>query len=124
MKLNNLANSYRYSGEATKAVPLYVQALEIFKQKSGESPEFATATFNLGQAYLQIGDNRANEFLLQALALRGKLFGKNHPAFREIKKKLTASAWLRKDYPATESYFKKTFDNYFAQVDAYFSALS
>ncbi|MCA4893443.1 MAG: CHAT domain-containing protein [Cytophagales bacterium] len=124
IKQNNLGNAYRHEGDIAKAVPLYQNALSIFKEKTGEGALYATATFNLGQAYYQASDPKAKAELSKALALREKLFGKNHPAYGEVTRKLAALSWSKKDYVAAEGYFKKTFDNYFAQIDNYFPALS
>ena len=124
ISLNNLGNAYRYMDEVAKAIPLYQQALAILKEKAGEGAQYATTSFNLGQAYYLINDPQAKQQLNKSLALREKLFGKTHPAYGEVTRKLASLSWEKKEYALAEGYFKKTFENYFTQIDNYFPALS
>jgi len=125
IKLNNLANIYRVEGDGPQAARLYEEALGIFKQKVGEtSAEYANSTFNLGQTYYMMNDSRAKSELEKALESRNKLFGKNHPKYGEVTRKLASFWWQKNDFPQATRFYDETFRNYFDQIDTYFSALS
>jgi len=126
IKLNNLGNIYRLSGEGAKALNMYEEARTIFKEKVGESSaEYATATFNLGQTYYLVNDiPMAKVELEKALKYRLSLFGKNHPKYGEVTRKLASYWWKQNDFPQASHFYDETFRNYFDQIDVYFSALS
>jgi CHAT domain-containing protein/tetratricopeptide (TPR) repeat protein len=123
--LNKLANNYRLNGDGSKAVPLYEEARTLLAQKVGESSaEYASATFNLGQAYYLMNDVRAKYELENALKSRTTLFGKKHPKYGEVTRKLAGYWWQQNNFSEATRFYDETFRNYFDQIDSYFSALS
>lgn len=80
--LSNLASLYEVKGDYERAEALYLRASDIFKQvHSGvDNLEVATVLGNLAAMWTGRGDYaRAEKNLLQALALREKLLGAEHP---------------------------------------------
>ncbi len=117
VKLNNLANIYRSEGDGTKAVPLYEEAKTVFKKKVGESSaEYANSTFNLGQTYYMMNDPRAKTELEKALNYRTTLFGKNHPKYGEVTRKLASYWWQQNSLTQASRFYDETFRNYFEQI--------
>lgn len=73
MALNNLALLERRLGYFNKAIPIYLEALEIQNRLGLDQPRSATLN-NLGWAYDLAGQHdRAVEFLVQSLELRREL---------------------------------------------------
>jgi CHAT domain-containing protein/tetratricopeptide (TPR) repeat protein len=123
--LNNKGRAKMLSGKLEESVALLEEALEVYKTSSGKSSSlFATSVFNLGRAYQKMGDPKAKKYFEEALKIRKKNLGTNHPLYGKILPYLAANSWSSGDIKESLGYFRQTFDNYFTQIDAYFSALS
>jgi tetratricopeptide (TPR) repeat protein len=70
-------------GQAAKAIPLYEQALAIFKKVLGEKhPEYARSLNNLAMLYKSMGDHKAALPLLKrALEINKEALGEKHPEY-------------------------------------------
>jgi len=74
----NIALSYY-----EKAVPLYMQALQIWKKTLGEEhPDYAITLDNLAGIYTYLGNyEKAETLLLQAIQIKKKALGEGHPDY-------------------------------------------
>ncbi|MBK6266444.1 CHAT domain-containing protein [Marivirga sp. S37H4] len=89
------------------------------------NPEFSKYEFQLGRAYYRKNEiAQAEKHINEAFKLRKKYLNDRHPLYAEATKELAELNWFKNEFKASGSYFKETIDNYFAQIDAYFPALS
>lgn len=81
IRLNNLAQLHRTIGNYAEAEPLYLKALDLWKQHLGENhPLYATGLNNLGWLYhLQKQYKLAETHYQRALAIVQQHYGKQHP---------------------------------------------
>lgn len=123
--LHNKGRAKMLSGKLEESIILFEKALEIYKSTSGKSSAvYAKSYFNLGRAYQKKGDPKSKKYFEEALKIRKKKFGTSHPLYGEILPYLAINSWQSGDVEESLGYFRQTFDNYFNQIDAYFSALS
>jgi len=121
ISLNNLAGLYFQLGEYPKAEPLFKQALEIDQKVLGpEHPDTAMRLDNLGQLYLRMGEHVKAEPLLeqalaeplfrQALEIRQKVLGREHPATAISLNNLALLYHVMGDYAQAEPLYKEALD--------------
>ncbi len=123
--LNNKGRAQMLSGNLEKAMKLYEHSLDIYKSTSGKgSALYATSLFNLARAYQKSGNLKSEKYFKEALKIRKKNFGINHPLYGKILPYLAINSWEKGNSEEALQYFTETFDNYFTQISAYFSALS
>ena len=123
--LNNLAKVFTRSKAPQKSVPLLTESLHVIEKQLGKrSPEYATALFNLGVAYLETGSSKSLEYIKKATALRKELLGTHHPRYAECLEKLAIYQWQKKNSKATGALFRELFLNYYTQIDNYFPVLT
>jgi len=123
--LNNKGNALRELGELEESIKSFENALSIYKELYGKkSLNYTTALFNLGKAQYKKGDKKAALSFREALDVREKILGKNHPLYGKVLPQLAAYNWNIGNNEASLDFFKQTFDNYLNQIDAYFPALS
>ena len=89
------------------------------------NPEYSKYELNWGIANFRVNNlKKAEKHIKIAHELRSKYLSKNHPLYAESSKELAELTWFQNNPKKAKSYFKETFDNYFAQIEAYFPALS
>ena len=81
--LNNTAFAFRRMGQYEKTLPLYQQALVIYKKTLGEQhPSFAVCLNNIALLYQDMGQyEKALHLYQQALATKKKTLGEEHPEY-------------------------------------------
>ncbi len=124
--LKEKALLYKKIGKYAEAQRLLQRTVDIQKEVLGSHhPEYAKALYNLGNIYMIIEDvDQAEPILSEALRIREKELGKYHPNYAQSTRKMAVLNWKRKNYAETENYYKKTFDNYFHQIENYFPTMS
>src|SRR5690606_12987219 len=125
-KLNNLAKVLQLRGLAEDAVPLLEEAMTIFKKIIGKhSPEYATASYNLGLALWKSGKAETGyKYLKSSAAIRAKVLGKNHPRYAESQLKIAEYLWHKKMTRDARQSFNEVFQNYYFQIDETFPVLT
>jgi CHAT domain-containing protein len=100
--LNVQALSLHHKGQAAKAVPLFKQALDIFKEVQGEKhPSYATILNNLAMVYKDMGDHKAALPLCKkALEIRKEALGEKHPEYAVGLHNLAALYYSMGEYKA------------------------
>lgn len=123
--LNNKGNALREQGNLSASSKVLEQALKIYKDKVGEeSVAYSTAQFNLAKTYLVAENKKAGRLLLEASQTRKTILGAQHPLYGKTLPQLATNSWAQNDKDEALNYFNLTFENYLAQIDAYFPALS
>lgn len=97
--LLHLASVLRKQDDALVAAPLFAQAIDIFSAKQGtESMSVATALLERGRMHLGQGElDEAETDVRKALAIREKVFGKDHFTYLECIDVLADLAWQKGD---------------------------
>lgn len=125
INLNNLAKAYQRDKRYNDAIPLLIESQGIFEKSFGKlSPEYATATFNLGNVYLYQKSPKALPTLKSALDLRGKVLGKSHPLYAECEERIAQYHWMNNNKDETGKLYNNVFDNYYGQIDTFFPVLT
>lgn len=89
------------------------------------NPEYSKYELRWGITNFRMNNIRkAEEHISTAHQLRSKYLSKNHPLYAESSKELAELTWFKNNPKKAKKYFQETFDNYFAQIEAYFPALS
>jgi CHAT domain-containing protein len=80
---------------------------------------------NLAKLYMKSGDKeKANEYALMSVEAYENLLGKKHPLYALATRRMAIASWGDADLDKALNYYNETFDNYFAQINAYFPILS
>ncbi|WKV10755.1 CHAT domain-containing protein [Marivirga harenae] len=89
------------------------------------NPEYSKYELNWGVANFRINNiDKAEQHVKSAHKLRSKYLSEKHPLYAETSKELAELSWYKNNPKKAKEYFKETFNNYFAQIEAYFPALS
>jgi CHAT domain-containing protein/Tfp pilus assembly protein PilF len=100
----------------------FLASQNILKQSN---PEYSKYEFNWGVANFRVNNiDKAEQHIRTAHKLRSKYLSEKHPLYAESSKELAELTWYKNNPKKAKNYFKETFDNYFAQIEAYFPALS
>ncbi|ADR21429.1 hypothetical protein MATR_09420 [Marivirga tractuosa] len=115
----------------------HVNDLTGYKKLMGESfdasqsileksnPEYSKYELNWGIANFRVNNlKKAEKHIKKAHDLRSEYLSKNHPLYAESSKELAELTWFQDNPKKAKNYFNETFANYFAQIEAYFPALS
>ncbi len=123
---SNLANVYRKTGRLDLALQLTREATNGFEKNLGNKHyRYAYSLFRLGETYQLLGDlKNAEENLSKSLKIRRNVLGKYHPDYAVGTRQMAILKWDQDETEEVVSYFDETFDNYFAQINAYFPTLS
>ena len=125
VKLNNLAKNYSAGKQPARAIPLLEEAVRIFKNEFGEkSPEYATALFNLGSAYLFINPSMGYAYLKRSEIVRRKVLGRRHPIYAETLEKISVYQWKQRNKKEVRQLSRLVFANYYQQVEDFFPVLT
>ncbi|MGM0579854.1 MAG: CHAT domain-containing protein [Bacteroidota bacterium] len=115
-KSNDLENYYKFMSES------YHNSKEILEKSN---PEYSKYELRWGIANFRMNNiEKAETHISSAHKLRSKYLSKNHPLYAESSKELAELNWFQNNPKKAKSYFEETFNNYFAQIEAYFPALS
>jgi CHAT domain-containing protein len=115
-KSNDLENYYKLMYESFNTSKLILEK---------SNPEYSKYELRWGIANFRMNEiEKAEKHIKIAHELRSKYLSKNHPLYAESSKELAELTWFQSNPKKAKSYFKETFDNYFAQIEAYFPALS
>jgi CHAT domain-containing protein len=113
---NDLDNYYKLMKESFSA------SQEILEKSN---PEYSKYELKWGIANFRMNNiKKAEKHISSAYKLRSKYLNKNHPLYAETSKELAELTWFKNSPKKSKKYFHETFDNYFAQIEAYFPALS
>ncbi len=113
---NDLENYYKLMNES------FLASKKILEKSN---PEYSKYELRWGIANFRMNDiEKAEVHIKNAHELRTKYLNKNHPLYAESSKELAELTWFQNNPKKAKSYFNETFDNYFAQIEAYFPALS
>jgi CHAT domain-containing protein/Flp pilus assembly protein TadD len=106
--LTKLASVYDSLGEYAKAELLYEQALEIYRQVSGENhPNFAATLGNLASLYQSQGAfAKAEPLSKKALEIYRQVLGEKHPDFATSLNNLAALYRSHGDYAKAEPLYQ------------------
>lgn len=109
-----------------EALSYLQQSLDVLEEMgSMEGREYAAAIGNLASYNLKYGNTKVGEELaMESLALYKKILGKKHPLYAKATRRLAVLKWHQKNIEEALGYYSETFDNYFAQINAYFPVLS
>jgi CHAT domain-containing protein/lipopolysaccharide biosynthesis regulator YciM len=131
--------SYEYSKILTTIGRLYTdlamfdeaeeytkQAIDLKAALSGEeSMEYAISVSNLAELYVRSGQyDKAEDYGLQAVDLYKKSIGTKSTRYPLATKRMAALYWQQDKLDEALSFYQETFDNYFAQINAFFPILS
>lgn len=124
--LQSLVYVYTKYGELEKAKTTGLEAVKIMsKAAEGNDYQLSFPNFNLGDAYFASGDiSKAEQYHGQAMELRKKSVGVNHPDYAKSTMKLAILNWRKENVKLALAYYQETFDNYFRQIDLVFPILS
>ena len=123
--LNNLGITYRGKKEYSNALNVFEKAKVIFQKTEGKSSaRYANVIFNIGKTQVLMNSKEAEKSLLEALKLRKKVLGENHPKYADVTNYLGIYYWQQNDLKKARKYFEDTFLNYFEQIRQFFPALS
>ncbi len=77
--LNNIAEHYIHSTKYSKAEPLFLESLKLYKEKMGKDGYYATISNNLGLLYYELGMyNKAEYYFQNSLIILSNLQLKPH----------------------------------------------
>ena len=100
-----------------------IKGLEGAGLTSGQN--YARAIGNLSEIYMKAGKTtEAAEYTKLALDTYEKLLGNKHPLYATAARRVAIVKWQQSLLDEALDYYQKTFDNYFAQINAYFPILS
>lgn len=104
---NYLALLYQNLEQYTKAEPLYLQSMKIFKIKLGEGhPYYGAAVFNLGNLYHTIGKYKDAEKMFKlAMAIYKQNYGDQDKEYARPTYNLAKLYFDMKEYKKAEKYF-------------------
>ena len=110
--LTKLASVYDDLGEYAKAEPLYEQALEIYRQVSGEKhPNFAATLGNLASLHQSQGNfAKAEPLSRKALEIYRQALGEKHPEFATSLNNLAALYRAHGDYAKAEPLYQQALE--------------
>jgi CHAT domain-containing protein/tetratricopeptide (TPR) repeat protein len=113
---NTLASYYKLMNES-------FSASQKILEKS--NPEYSKYELNWGIANFRMNNiETAEKHISIAHQLRSKYLSEKHPLYAETGKELAEINWYKNNPKKAKQYFNETFKNYFAQIEAYFPALS
>jgi len=123
---SNLALAYINSGQLGEALTLMNKVLATDKNVLGENhPDYALSNHNMGNLQFKSQNlTEAESYFRESLRIRRRVLGTNHPRYAETTNKLAVLKWAQKKPKEAEVFYKETFDNLFAQINAYFPILS
>ncbi len=83
MYTSDLGYMYKITGQFIMAEKLYLEALDIRKQKFGRiHPDYSICMNNLGRLYKAMGEyEKATYYYREAIYVREHLYGKDHPKY-------------------------------------------
>lgn len=86
VSLGFVAIVYKQLGQYEKAEPIYLKAIEIYKNAYGNTlPEYASLLNNLGSLYQEIGNyDAAIPLFSEASKIWAKTIGENHPNYATV----------------------------------------
>ncbi|MEQ9285505.1 MAG: CHAT domain-containing tetratricopeptide repeat protein [Cyclobacteriaceae bacterium] len=122
----NLARVFREKRQFDKALEYNKQASEKLKNIIGdEDDEYVRSLMNMGNTYNTIHNySDAAKYYDMALKIRKKNLGTNHPRYAETTQKLALLNWAMDNKEEAIDFYKETFENYFAQIEAYFPTMT
>jgi tetratricopeptide (TPR) repeat protein len=106
---NNLAMIYKGLGKNALAEQHYLRGLEILEEKHGHDSEFTATLFNnLGSLYYTAGfPEQGREVLNEALQIRVKLLGLDHPDVAQTHSNLASICHELRDIPAALDHYEQ-----------------
>lgn len=109
-----------------EALDYLQQSLDVLKANGNtESREYAAGIGNLAKYNLKYGNTeKGEELAIESLNLYKKILGEKHPLYAKATRRLAVLKWEQKQLDEALGYYGETFDNYFAQINAYFPVLS
>ncbi|MGD1700707.1 tetratricopeptide repeat protein [Dapis sp. BLCC M229] len=109
-----MGSLYSKQGRYTKAEPLLLKALEMYKQLLGEEhPDVASSLNNLGNLYSNQGRyTKAEPLLLKALQMKKQLLGSSHPNVANSLNNLGSLYYLQGRYTKVEPLLLKALEIY------------
>ncbi|MDH5609491.1 MAG: CHAT domain-containing protein, partial [Cyclobacteriaceae bacterium] len=124
--LNNLMRLYTLKNDFAHAFDYAEKSLNKYRSIVGEEHyEYAKTLSNASDIYQKYGNlDKAETYLAQADKIREKKLGNTHPQYALSTRKLAILNWKKQNLESALSYYQKTFDNYFAQINTYFPILS
>ncbi len=122
----SLALAYINNGQLDEALSIMNTVLATDKAVLGENhPDYANSNHNMGNLQFKRQNlAEAEKYYTESLKIRRRALGTNHPKYAETTNKLAVLKWAQKNSEEAEAFYKETFDNLFAQINAYFPILS
>ena len=115
--MNHLGAVLQHQGRYREAEEVYRSALRA-REKAGEDLELATAKNNLASLLFQTGDHAGAETLLrEALDLRRRLLGQEHPIVAQNLSSLGAALGVQGRYDEAEPLLREALDMYRALLE-------
>ncbi len=124
--LQNLAGLYLANGRYDKVEPLLQQALAIYRKRFGpDHPAWAGAMADLGRFHLFMEQpEQARPELEQALSVLRETLPEHHPRQADLEEAMAVLEWEEGHPEKAFRRYKEVLDEYIAQIDRYFPALS
>jgi CHAT domain-containing protein len=115
-KLNDTENYLKLMNES------FLASQRILEKSN---PEYSKYELNWGIANFRINNiDKAEQHITNAHKLRSKYLSEKHPLYAETGKELAEINWFKNNPKKAKQFFAEAFKNYFAQIEAYFPALS
>ncbi len=122
----NLAGLYLANGQYDKVEDLLKSALKIFDKKFGTShPSYAGALADLGRYHLFMEQpEKARPEIDKAYAVLEESLPEHHPRLAALQEARAILEWEEGNYEKAFEGYRNVLDEYIAQIDRYFPALS
>ncbi|MFK7953457.1 MAG: CHAT domain-containing protein [Ekhidna sp.] len=117
---------YTKVGRIDEAITYGKKAISTYDKVLGnDNYETAYPKSFLADAYLGFDEvENAEPLAIEAYDIRRKTLGKNHPLFAKSANQMAIISWKKGETKDALKYYKETFDNYFAQINAFFPVLT
>ena len=124
--LQNLAGLYLTNGQYDKVEELLNKALKIYEKKFSTShPSWAGAMADLGRYHLFMNQpEKAGPEIERAYQVLRNSLPEHHPRLAGLEEARAILNWEKGDYAKAFEAYRGVLDEYIAQIDRYFPALS
>ncbi|MFT6136603.1 MAG: CHAT domain-containing protein/Flp pilus assembly protein TadD [Cyclobacteriaceae bacterium] len=124
--LNALSKISEEYGDYDEAIARALSSIALREELGAtDGLQYILPIGNLATIYMKNDElEKAETYANQSLELYKKVLGEKHPQYAIATRRLAILKWQQKELEDALGYYGETFDNYFAQINAYFPILS